>query len=452
MVSTENLARVAAERSRQAPVDPRRRRQATPPALSPVACSKPCASGTARRFSRTSWRVRAADQKDAFNGMHEGDFLTALQTFQKAGTLHWTTRQSDTLKQMAAKYMADVTSEPEQKRFMFAFTNKDVQSLNIQARALHRQRGELGEDHTLATKDGLQAFAKGDRIQFTGNARKKADRAAGFVNGRVGTVEALVLDPAGKPSVTVLLDTGKGDPQQRVQFTVGANHAAGEFDAIKHGWAGTIYRGQGRTIDTSYVAHSSHWRAASSYGRPHPPSWAAHIFAARETVKDLTSMARGMARPENKRAASAYCIDVRRHPLARERSRPPRATASSPAVARPRAADSGISVRPSGEGETAKGAPPASLAPRVASAIRVMDAIFGALLGETSAPRPRTAAERQAVRLQEIADKQTADRAARLQEISRSLGAPDSMNAEELEREREKQGKRGRDPRGGRSL
>jgi hypothetical protein len=34
-----------------------------------------------------------------------------------------------------------------------------------------------------------------------------------------------------------------------------------------------------------------------------------HIFAARETVKDLDEMAKGMARADNKRAASAYFID-----------------------------------------------------------------------------------------------------------------------------------------------
>ena len=34
-----------------------------------------------------------------------------------------------------------------------------------------------------------------------------------------------------------------------------------------------------------------------------------HIFAARETVKDLDDMAKGMARTDNKRAATAYSID-----------------------------------------------------------------------------------------------------------------------------------------------
>ena len=87
------------------------------------------------------------------------------------------------------------------------------------------------------------------------------------------------------------------------------NAKAGEFDKFKHGYAGTIYRGQGRTLDEVYVGHSSHWRSSAAYVALTRHREAVHIFAARETVKDLDTMAAGMARGDNKRAASAYTID-----------------------------------------------------------------------------------------------------------------------------------------------
>ena len=254
-------------------------------------------------------RVRDAEQKAAFGKMHEGEFLQALKTFDAKGGIHWTDRQKDTLKDMAARYSADVAATPDKHRFMFAYTNKDVASLNDHARALHRQRGELGEDHSLATKQGEAQFAEGDRIQFTGNGRTKAEKNAGLTNGRVGTVTALEIGDDGKARMSVSLDVARGDKPQTVSFIVGEDSKAGEFNTFKHGYAGTIYRGQGRTLDEAYVAHSAHWRSAASYVALTRHREGVHIFAARETVKDLEAMAAGMGRPDNKRAASAYSID-----------------------------------------------------------------------------------------------------------------------------------------------
>ena len=105
------------------------------------------------------------------------------------------------------------------------------------------------------------------------------------------------------------LDAAKGDKPQTVSFIVGEDSKAGEFNSFKHGYAGTIYRGQGRTLDEAYVGHSAQWRSSAAYVALTRHREAVHIFAARETVKDLETMAQGMARADNKRAATAYSID-----------------------------------------------------------------------------------------------------------------------------------------------
>lgn len=254
-------------------------------------------------------RVADAEQKAAFGRMHEGGFLDPLKTFEKAGGIHWTTRQSDTLKQMAERYTADVAAAPDKSRFMFALKNADVASLNQHARALHQARGDLGEDVTLQTAAGAQVFATGDRIQFSGNGRTQREKRAGLVNGAVGTVTGLEIDKHDRARVTVELDAPKGDRPQRVSFVVGEDAKAGEFNSFKHGYAGTIYRGQGRTLDEVYVGHSAQWRSSAAYVALTRHRESVHIFAARETVKDLEAMAEGMARADNKRAATAYRID-----------------------------------------------------------------------------------------------------------------------------------------------
>jgi len=255
-------------------------------------------------------RVQDAGQKDAFGQMHERDFAKALSVFEKAGSIHWSEKQADTLKEMAARYTADVAAEPDKRRFMFAYTNKDVDSLNAYARGLHRERGDLGEDCTLATKHGAAPFAEGDRIQFTGNGRTKDERNAGLVNGRVGTVADISIDKQDRAHVTVELDGKKDQQPQRVSFVVGDDAKAGEFNSFKHGYAGTIYRGQGRTLDEVYVGHSEHWRSAASYVALTRHRESVHIFAARETVGDIEALAHSMARADNKRAATAYHVDA----------------------------------------------------------------------------------------------------------------------------------------------
>ncbi len=253
-------------------------------------------------------RVKDAEQQAAFGKMHEGEFLGALQTFDKAGGIHWAEKQTDALRDMAVKYTADLAASPEKRRFMFAFTNAEVDALNDYARVLHQRRGDLGADHELATATGAKNFATGDRIQFTGNGYSQADRKAGFTNGRVGTITG--IDTSGpKPCVTVELDTKKGKEPQRVSFTVGEDAEAGEFNRFKLGYAGTIYRGQGKTLDQTYVCHSAQWKSSAAYVALTRHRESVEIFAARETVKDLDAMARGMGRKENKRAATAYRID-----------------------------------------------------------------------------------------------------------------------------------------------
>src|SRR5271168_4073423 len=254
-------------------------------------------------------RVEDLAEQKAWGLMHKGDFRPALEIADKAGNIHWSTKQSDTLKQMAARYTDDLQATPDKKRFMFVQTNADVGSLNTHARALHKERGDLGEDHTFKTATGEAQFATGDRIQFTGNGRTQAEKRAGLTNGRVGTIAGIEILDDGKPRVTVTLDSRTGEKPQQVSFTVGEDARAGEFEKFKHGYAGTIYRGQGRTLDEVYVGHSAQWRKSASYVALTRHREAVHIFAARETVQDLDEMAKGMSRADNKRAASSYFIN-----------------------------------------------------------------------------------------------------------------------------------------------
>jgi AAA domain/Relaxase/Mobilisation nuclease domain len=409
-------------------------------------------------------RVKDVEQKVAFGEMHAGEFTGALRLAEKSGRLHWTAKQDDTLKQMAERYTADVLASPDKRRFMFAFTNVEVDALNTYARAIHQQRGDLGAGHSLQTATGAQEFSTGDRILFSGNGRTAAEKRAGLTNGNAGTIAG--IDMAGpKPRVTVQLDTAKGKEPRSVSFVVGDNAEAGEFNKLKLGYAGTIYKGQGATLDQTYVCHSAHWRNSAAYVALTRHKESSEIFASRETVKDIAAMARGMGRSENKRAATAYRIDndaairaglektvaTLADPRQQKRSPDMRATTSARAVktAQPAAAMTAkrgwAKAREAFTGKAASrtaGAVAARGARRAFGGL--LGGLFRALLGETPAndspsPHRQTLEEYQQGREQ---------RAQAMQALSRVHGV-EIKSADHARMEEESARKRDRDRGGG---
>jgi Ti-type conjugative transfer relaxase TraA len=211
------------------------------------------------------YRVKDEDQKAAFSAMHEGDFQTGLRLLDKGGAIHWAKSPEDSKADLIRQWAADSAAEPEKRRFIIAYTNREVDELNAAARAALKEAGRLGEGVTLETKNGPANFAEGDQIILTATARTKAQRASGLYNNSTGTITEIAQGENGA-RVTVLLDRKDRDGTLRqVSFVVGENAERGEFNALKHGYAGTIYKTQGDNIPVPYVLHSDQWRSAGGY-------------------------------------------------------------------------------------------------------------------------------------------------------------------------------------------
>ena len=86
----------------------------------------------------------------------------------------------------------------------------------------------------------------------------------------------------------------------------GRRLGAAEFDGFRHGYAGTIYKGQGKTLDHTYLYHTGHWRSAASHVALTRQRESAQVFVAGETARDTSALARQMARGDNKSASLAW--------------------------------------------------------------------------------------------------------------------------------------------------
>ena len=158
--------------------------------------------------------------------------------------------KADALRDMAARYTADVAAAPDKRRFMFAFTNAEVATLNDSRPRLAQGARRPWRGSQLA--DRSRGAGLRDRRPDSIHRQRLRQEAknAGLTNGRVGTITE--IDTAGDRAAR---DRGARHGQGRrsrrsVSFIVGENGEAGEFNRFKHGYAGTIYRGQGRTLDS----------------------------------------------------------------------------------------------------------------------------------------------------------------------------------------------------------
>ena len=232
-------------------------------------------------------------QRGAARDLAEGRVQEAVSAYAREKAITWTQTQDQARERLVERWTADTAADPGGTRFVFAYTNKDVDALNASLREVRRGRGELGEDVRLATKHGPADFAVGDRVQFTDTLR-----AAKIYNGNAGTITGI---DASTGVVRAQLD-GAGGKGREVVWS------ASEFEGFRHGYAGTIYKGQGKTLDHTYLYHSHHWRQASSYVALTRQRESAHIFAATETATDVRQLARQMSRGEVRSASVAWAV------------------------------------------------------------------------------------------------------------------------------------------------
>lgn len=187
-------------------------------------------------------------QKHASLDLAAGRIQDAVNAYNHHGTVHRAEDQKSALATLVENYMTDYEAYgPQKSRLAFAHRRKDVFALNQAIRGALRHAGDVGgEEHLFETETGTRAFAAGDRIVFTAN-----DKALSVKNGMLGTVERIE-----DTSISVRLD---GGDQTRVTFDAASYH---NFD---HGYAVTIHKSQGATVDRAYVLASRSLDASLAY-------------------------------------------------------------------------------------------------------------------------------------------------------------------------------------------
>ena len=200
------------------------------------------------RRQRVDWQ-REASVDFATHRTAEG-----LAAYRDRGNISFAETGEDARGAIVRDYLADRDERPDGTRVAMAHRRADVRAINDAIRAELQDRGELAQGNvpavgsdagalTFQTNDGSREFAPGDRIVFLEN-----NRDLGVRNGMLGTVERVEAGrPGAGPMIVAQLD-GRGGDSVRVPM--------GDYQAIDHGYATTIHKNQGATVDRSYVLAS----------------------------------------------------------------------------------------------------------------------------------------------------------------------------------------------------
>ena len=168
-------------------------------------------------------------ERHALAELRHGNVAAAVHAFEEAGRIHEGGTALRT-KELLVESWCDAHGEGHDAR-IYAARRRDVDELNGLARQELRRRGALGDD--IAEVSGGIGFAHGDEVMCLRN-----DKSLDVVNGLRGSV----LD-ARDGSIIVATDKGgRVIPSEYLD----AGH-------LTHGYASTIHKSQGATVDRSFV-------------------------------------------------------------------------------------------------------------------------------------------------------------------------------------------------------
>jgi Ti-type conjugative transfer relaxase TraA len=177
-------------------------------------------------------RQREDWQRDATRDLATGRTADALHAYDKHGMIHAAATREQARDDLIDRWDRDRQASPGRSRIILTHTNDEVRALNEAARGRMRDAGNLGDEVRLVVERGERSFARGDRVMFLQN-----ERGLGVKNGTLGAIEEVSAQ-----SMSVRTDDGRS-----VRFDLK------DYDRIDHGYAATIHKAQGMTVDGAHV-------------------------------------------------------------------------------------------------------------------------------------------------------------------------------------------------------
>ena len=198
-------------------------------------------------------RQRSAVDRAATAQLAKGNAVDAWESYHSRGRVQSRTSVDDAIAALVKNAVTDIEtgmSEFGQSVAVLAHSNRHVTQINTLIRQARIGTGAIKNEAVFTAKSTVSDssltldFGVGDRILFRRN-----DTRLGVKNGSLGTVTH-----ANDGELEVELDDG-----QTIEFD------QQRYDDVAHGYAMTIHKSQGVTVDKSHVLVSNGWDRHLAY-------------------------------------------------------------------------------------------------------------------------------------------------------------------------------------------
>jgi Ti-type conjugative transfer relaxase TraA len=230
-------------------------------------------------------RQREDWQRDATRDLATGRTGDAIHAYDTHGMVHAASTREQARDDLIEGWNRDRQASPDKSRIILTHTNAEVRALNEAARERLRAAGDLGDDVRLTVERGARSFASGDRVMFLQN-----ERGLGVKNGTLGSI----VDVSAR-SMTVRTGDGRS-----VSFDLK------DYDRIDHGYAATIHKAQGMTVDRTHVLATPGMDAHGSYVALSRHRDGMDLHYGRDDFADQGRLVRTLSRDRAKDMASDY--------------------------------------------------------------------------------------------------------------------------------------------------
>jgi len=234
------------------------------------------------RRQKTDW------QRMATQHLAQGNIAQGLLAYNARGYIHRAENRNTAKSALVADVMRARDAAPEKTRLVLAYTRDDVAHLNALIKAEMVKRGDVSTKDTevavtLREDDGekteTQGFAVGDRILFREN-----NRDLGVMNGTFGTLKEI-----GDGEFRVKLDNG-----HIVAF------CPTEYNRFQLGYAATVHKSQGMTVDQTFVFATKHFDRHTTYVALSRHRDQVKMYASARDFRDNASLNRILGRDGDK--------------------------------------------------------------------------------------------------------------------------------------------------------
>ncbi|PSM17375.1 Ti-type conjugative transfer relaxase TraA [Nitratireductor sp. StC3] len=230
-------------------------------------------------------RQREDWQRDTTRDLATGRTRDAIHAYDSHDMVHEAQTREQARDELIDRWDRDRQASPDASRIILTHTNAEVRELNEAAREKMRDTGGLGDDIRLTVERGERRFAAGDRVMFLQN-----ERGLGVKNGTLGTIEDISTQ-----SMMVRTDDGRD-----ISFDLK------DYDHIDHGYAATIHKSQGMTVDRTHVLATPGLDVHDSYVALSRPRDAMDLHYGRDDFATQDKLINALSRDRAKDMATDY--------------------------------------------------------------------------------------------------------------------------------------------------